>query len=113
MPPTSPRWLDIAKHRIRGFRAPYLLILQHHSIPASTRLVAPVTLPLPGDVAVLAPHLMIDGVEYRVRLLDIGAVPCAMLADTLASATDDADAIMGALDIILHGYPVGLPHRSS
>jgi len=97
------------RHRVRGFRPPYLLVLQHHGIPAATVLVAPVTLPLPGDVDVLAPRLTIDGAEYRARVLDIGAVPRAMLADTVASAADDADAIMGALDIILHGYPVGMP----
>jgi hypothetical protein len=109
MPPGSPRWLDIVRHRIRGFRAPYLLVLQHHDIPASTRLAAPVTLPLPGDVDVLAPRLTIDATEYRARVLDMSAVPRAMLADTVASAAGDADTIMGALDIILHGYPVCLP----
>jgi|GEM_PF-3426059 hypothetical protein len=109
MPPSSPRWLDIVRHRVRGFRAPYLLVLQHHDISAAPRLAAPVTLPLPGDVDVLAPRLTIDGTAYRARMLDMSAVPRAMLADTVASAADDADAIMGALDIILHGSSVGLP----
>ena len=110
MPPGSPRWLDIVRHRVRGFRAPYLLVLQHHNVPAATLLAAPVTLPLAGDVDVLAPRLSIDGVEYRVRILDMSAVPRGMLSGTVASAGDNADAIMGALDIILHGYPVGLSH---
>ncbi len=109
MPPSSPRWLDIVRHRIRGFRGPYLLILQHHNIPAASRIVAPVTLPLRGDVDVLAPRLTIHDVEYRVRILDMSAVPLAMLADRVASAADSADAIMSGLDIILHGYPVGMP----
>jgi hypothetical protein len=107
--PSSPRWLDIVRHRVRGFRAPYLLILQHHDIPATTMLVAPVTLPLPGDVDVLAPHLTIDGNEYRARLLDMSAVPRGSLGETVASAAAETDAILDAIDIILHGYPVGRP----
>lgn len=110
MPPSNPRWLAIVRHRVRGLRAPYLLILQHHNIQAASRIAAPVTLPLPGDVDVLAPRLTIDDVEYRARLLDTAAVPLAMLADGVASANDSADAIMSSLDTILHGYSVGLPH---
>jgi hypothetical protein len=72
---SSPSWLDVVRHRVRGFRAPYLLLLQHHDLPSSTMLVAPVTPPLAGDVDVLAPRLTIDGKEYRPRLLDISAVP--------------------------------------
>ncbi len=109
MPPSSPRWLDIVRHRVRGFRVPYLLIVQHHAIPAATRLVAPVSPPLPGDVDVLAPRLLVDGTEYRARVLDMSAVPCTLLGETISSLVADRDAILGAIDIILHGYPVGLP----
>ena len=110
MPPSSPRWLDVVRHRVRGFRAPYLLVVQHHAIPATTRLVAPVTLPLPGDVDVLAPRLLVSGIEYRARVLDMSSVSCALLGETLESLIADRDAILGAIDIILHGYPVGIPH---
>lgn len=109
MPPGRPDWLDVVRHRVRGFRVPYLLVVQHHAIPAVTRLVAPVSPPLPGDVDVLAPRLLIDGAEYRARLLDIGTVPVALLGETVMSAEGDRDAILGAVDVILHGYPVGLP----
>jgi hypothetical protein len=51
--PSSPRWLDIVRHRLAGFRAPYLLIVQHHDIPATTLLAAPVTPSVPGDVDAL------------------------------------------------------------
>jgi len=54
MPPNKPDWLDIVRHSVRGFRVPFLLVVQHHAIPARTRLVAPVSPPLPGDVDVLA-----------------------------------------------------------
>ena len=107
MPPSRPRWLDIVQHRVRGFRAPYLLVVQHDAIPATTCLVAPVSLPLPGDLDVLAPRLLIDGTEFRARLLDISAVPIALLGETVTSADADRDAILGAIDVILHGYPVG------
>lgn len=107
---SSPSWLDVVQHRLRGFRAPYLLILQHHDIPASTMLAAPVTLPLAGDLDILAPGLTIDGKEYRARLLDMSAVPRGVLGETVISATEESDAILGAIDIILHGYPVGRRH---
>jgi hypothetical protein len=98
------------RHKVRGFRAPFLLILQHHDIPATTRITAPVTLPLSGDVDILAPRINIEGIEHRIRLLDLGAIPCVMFTDIVISASDKADAIADALDILLHGYPVGRPH---
>ena len=107
--PGSPRWLDLVRHRVRGFQVPYLVVLQHHNIPATTVLAAPVTLPFPGDVDVLAPRLTIDGKEHRARLLDMSAVPRALLGETAASAHDEREAILNAIDIILHGYPVGRP----
>jgi hypothetical protein len=42
-------------------------------------------------------------------LLDMSAVPRALLGETAASANDERDAILSAIDIILHGYPVGRP----
>jgi len=105
-----PRWLDIVRHRVRGVGAPYLLVVQHHDIPASTLLAAPITRPVDGDTDVLAPRHMIDGDLFRVRLLDSAAVPRNSLRDVVGSASGDADAIRDALDIILHGYPVGRPH---
>jgi hypothetical protein len=44
------------------------------------------------------------------RLSGVAAVNVALLREAVDSATDRSDAIMNALDIILHGYPVGLPH---
>ena len=107
--PSSPRWLDIVRHRLRGFRAPYLLIVQHHDIPATTLLAAPVTLPLDKDVDALAPRLVIGGTTYRARLLDISAVSRGLVGDTVLSADKEASAISEAIDIILNGYPVGRP----
>jgi hypothetical protein len=107
--PSSPRWLDIVRHKVRGFRAPYLLVVQHHDIPASTLLVAPVTASLPADVDVLAPRLTVDGSEYRARILDISAVPRRMIGDTVVAARTESDSILGAIDVVLHGHPVGRP----
>jgi hypothetical protein len=107
--PSSPRWLDIVRHRVRGFRAPYLLVVQHHDVPATTLLAAPITPSLPEDVDVLAPRLTVEGTMYRARLLDISAVPRRMIGDTIAAGHTESDAILDALDVILHGYPVGRP----
>jgi CcdB protein len=68
-----------------------------------------VSLSLPGDVDVLAPRLIIFGAHYRARILDMTAVPVALLGETIASASAYRDAIMNAIDVILHGYPVGIP----
>ena len=106
----SPQWLDLVCHRIRGFRVPYLLILQHHDIPAATLLAAPVTPPLPGDVDILAPHLLIEGASFRARILDISAVPRSLIGNTVVSAAAEAQSILDAIDVILHGYPVGRPN---
>jgi hypothetical protein len=104
-----PNWLDIVRHRLTGFRAPYLLIVQHHDVPSATLLAAPVTLPLPRDADVLAPPLSIGGTAHRARLLDMTAVPRAVIGETVASAQPDAAAIADAIDVILFGYPVGRP----
>jgi hypothetical protein len=110
MPRSSPGWLDIVRHRVRGFRVPYLLVVQHHAIPAKTRLVAPVSPSLPHDLDVLAPPVLIEGAGYRVRLLDMGAVPIALLGETVLSMVAERDAILDAIDVILHGYPIGRRH---
>jgi hypothetical protein len=94
---------------VRGLRVPFVLVVQHHAIPSATRLAAPVSLPMPGDVDVLTPKLMVNGTLYRARILDISAVPLVLLGETVASTTADRDAIMGAIDLVVYGYPVGLP----
>jgi hypothetical protein len=63
-----------------------------------------------GGVDALTPRLIIAGTEYGARLLDISPVPLDAMTTVIASGLDESDAISTALDIILHGYPVGLPH---
>lgn len=109
MPPSSPSWLDVVRHRIRGFRAPFLLVVQHHDIRVGSRLVAPVTRPVPSDVDILSPSVVIGDASYRVRLLDITPVPVSLLGETVATLEADRDPVLNALDVILHGYPVGRP----
>jgi hypothetical protein len=110
MPPNSPRRYDIVRHRVRGMKAPYLIVLQHHDVPSITRIIAPLTLPQRGDHDGVAPLVEVDGTSYRARLLDLAAYPCSLLLETVASAAPFADAIGHALDVIFGGYPVGLPH---
>jgi hypothetical protein len=110
MTPNSPRRYDIVRHRVRGMKAPYLIVLQHHDVPSITRIIAPLTLPLRGDHDAIAPLIHVDGTPYRARLLDLAAFPRSVLLQTVASADVSADAIVDALDIIFGGYPVGRPH---
>ncbi len=109
MPPNRPDWLDIVTHRIRGYWVPYLVIVQHHGMPATSRLAAPVSRSLAGDVDILAPPIMIGDAVFRVRILDITAIPLNRLGETVTSASSERDAIMNAIDIVLHGYPAGMP----
>ena len=108
MPPSRPDWLDVVSHHVRGFRVPYLLIVQHHAVPSVTRLAAPVSPSLPKDVDILAPRLVIEGITYRARILDISAVRVGLLGEKVTSLIADRDAILGAIDVILHDYPVGI-----
>ena len=101
--------MDIVRHRVPGLRAPFVLVLQHHDISASTRIVAPVTVSGPTETAILSPEFEVNGRSVRARMLDITAVPRSLLLETVGSAQDEADAILNALDIILQSYPIGRP----
>jgi len=109
MPLNSPRRYDVVRHRVRGMKAPFLLVLQHQDVPSITRIIAPLTLPQRGDHVGVAPLVDVGGASYRARLLDLAAYPCSVLLETVVSAADSADAIVQALDVIFGGYPVGLP----
>jgi hypothetical protein len=109
MAPGNPRRFDVVRHRVRGMKAPYLLVLQHHDVPSMTRLAAPLTPPLPGDYDGVAPPVDVDGVAYRARLLDMAAYPRSVLLETVDAADQSADAITHALDVIFSGYPIDRP----
>lgn len=112
MPANSPEWLDIVRHRVRRLPVPFLLIVQHHLVPSARRLVAPVTLPMPSDVDALAPRVTVNGTLHRIRVLDMFSLALPFIGETVMSLADDRDGVMNALDVVLHGYPVGLsrPH---
>jgi CcdB protein len=110
MPPNNPRRYDVVRHRVRGMKAPYLIILQHHDVPSVTRIIAPLTLPQRGDHDGVAPLVDVGGTNYRARLLDLAAFPCSVLLETVTTASHSADSIVRALDVIFGGYPVGRPH---
>jgi hypothetical protein len=63
-------------------------------------------LPAPSlshDVDVLAQPVLIADGDDRVRLLDMSAMPITMLGKTLLSLATRRDAILDAIDVILHG----------
>jgi hypothetical protein len=110
MSPNNPCRYDIVRHRVRGMKAPYLIVLQHHDVPSTTRIIAPLTLPQRGDHDGVAPLVNFGGTDYRARLLDLAAFPCSVLLETVGSAEGAADNIVQALDVIFGGYPIGRPH---
>lgn len=105
----GPRWLDICRHRIRGEPTPYILVIQHHVVPAASRIVAPLMPAGAGAATLLAPHVQVDRASYYALLLEMASVPLRLIAEAVGSAEVHADAIGNALDAIFRGYPVGLP----
>lgn len=59
----------------------------------------------------LSPHLWIDGLTYRVLMLEMASIPLTLIGTTVASARFESDAITNALDAVFRGYPVGLAAR--
>ncbi len=90
-------------------RVPYLLVLQHHIVAGTTRIVAPVAPAGPGPDTLLAPWLMIGPVRHRVVLLEMASVPVTLLGDTVEGAEIADTAVINGLDAIFRGYSVGLP----
>ena len=102
-----PRHLEICRHRVRGIRAPYLLVLQHHLVGGPTRICAPM---IPGqlDVNVLLPATPVNGLQHHAVLLNMAAVPLTLLGEVVGTGL--ADDISRGLEAIFSGLPAWLPH---
>jgi hypothetical protein len=92
---------------VRGIRAPYLLVLQHHIVGGPTRICAPL-LPGPLEANVLLPAVEVDGAPHHALLLNMAAVPLALLGEGVGSGV--ADDISRGLEAIFSGMPAWLPH---
>jgi len=103
----ASRWLQVCRHGVSGFAAPYLLVLQHDLIQTQTRIAAPVVPAGPDPATLLAPRVTVEGVPHKAMLLDMTSLPVAVLGATTASSVDP-DAVSDALDAIFRGYPVGV-----
>ena len=104
-----PRWLSVCGHRVPRVGYPYFLVLQHDIVPSQTRIVAPVVPAGSRLPSVLVPHIVVEGVVYRVMLLEMTAVPLAVLGTVIGTSDVPEQAIANGLDAIFRGYPVGLP----
>lgn len=70
--------------------------------------MAPVV-PLAGGMApLLAPRLTIGGAEFQAVMLGMTPVRTSLLGPAVEASLDEDD-ILRALDVIVRGYPVGLP----
>jgi hypothetical protein len=56
-----------------------------------------------GDAGVVSPRLVVDGPEYRVRLLDTNPFSIAQLGETVASALSERDHITDPINRLLFG----------
>jgi hypothetical protein len=96
VPKSPPLFLSVYRHRVSSFRAPFLLILQHHIIKSPSRIAAPVVTVRDERPTLLTPHVKTAGGVY--------------LGDEVNDALVDPDDISIGLDAIFKGYPVGLPN---
>jgi hypothetical protein len=55
---------------------------------------------------------MINGNDFRARVSDISAAPVGLPREAVALLAAERDAIMNAIDVVLYGYPVGVPRSS-
>jgi hypothetical protein len=86
--------------------APYLLVLQHHILDSRTRVIAPLVPSVTPTGTLLAPHIPVGRLVYRVMLLDHTAIPIALLAEIVDAPRVDDAVISAGLDAIFRGYPV-------
>ena len=100
--------MAVCRHRVRGFAAPYLLVLQHHFVSGKTRIVAPVVIINVRPANLLIPKIEVSRTVYHVMLLDMTSVALGRIAETV-EARVDVQAVSDGLDAIFTGYPVGLP----
>lgn len=94
---------------MRGFSAPYLLILQHPIVDSKTCIVAPVVPVVSDGATLLAPRVLVASTAYRAMLLDMTSVARGLIGDAMEALELDDQAIFTGLDAIFRGYPVGLP----
>lgn len=108
----TPKHRDVCHHQLRGIRAPYLLVLQHHVVGGPTRICAPVVPRAKGagtlEPNVLLPTVEINGVPHHAVLLNMAAVPLTMLGNVVGSGLDED--IGRGLEAIFSGMPAWLPH---
>jgi hypothetical protein len=106
---SSLRWLAVCRHKIRRFRAPYLLLLQHHIVLSKTRIVAPVIASNGVRTTFLTPNVTVGSVDHFAMLLDMISADVSLIGAVVTVAEVDEDAVTDGLDAIFRGYPVGLP----
>ena len=102
-----PRHLEVCRHRVRGIRAPYLIVLQHHIVGGPTRICAPV-LPGPLEANVLLPAVEVGGAPHHAVLLNMAAVPVGWLGEVVGLGL--LDDVSRGLEAIFSGMPAWLPH---
>jgi len=87
-------------------RWPYLVVLQSDLISGlSSTVVAPLV-PRANMIGAwrLNPILIVDGREFWLATHELFAVDRRMLRQTIASLSDQRDAIMSAIDFVFVGF---------
>lgn len=94
-------------HRPSGGSARYLLDVQSELLDhLRTRVVIPLMPPesVPPDMRGLHPRLVVDGTELLAATQLLAAVKRQDLGPVVATAADQRDTIIRALDLLLTGF---------
>jgi toxin CcdB len=101
---------DVYKNPDKGSqqRIPYVVVLQSDLLDAiDNHIVAPLRRKQDNAIVPvlrLNPIVMIDGVEFLVRMQDIATVPQRMLKERVTNLTAQRDEILAALDFLFTGF---------
>ncbi len=94
------------KNRDTVDQAPFLLLLQADLLnDLATRVVAPL---IPADrygprLDWLNPTVLIGKTEYVVSMAELAGVPASIIGDAVASAEDQRQEVISALDFLFTG----------
>ena len=90
---TTPYLLDVQSELLDGLDSRMVIPLRSLAHFAKVKLPTRLT-----------PVLQVNGKDYLLETLKMGAVPQRILKTSLASLADEQDQIMGALDFLFQGY---------
>jgi hypothetical protein len=101
--------LDVCRHRLRGIRAPFLLVLQHDLVGGPSRICAQLVPGGEAEANVLLPVIEVGGAPHRAILLNMAAVPLAALGEVVASGRAAEDDVARGVEASREHFHIAAP----